>query len=59
VLTPVALHAYAFDCVTHHLFHPHGVNSLQAQQDEEIMREVTFDDSLQSTFLSCAGRALA
>ncbi|KAK3331960.1 cytochrome P450 [Cercophora scortea] len=44
----VYLHSYAFDCVTHHLFHPYGANSLQSKQDEEIMREVTFDDSLQN-----------
>ena len=42
------LHSYAFDCVTHHLFHPHGADSLLSSKDEEIMREVTFDDSLQS-----------
>ncbi|TPX10847.1 uncharacterized protein E0L32_008236 [Thyridium curvatum] len=44
----IALHAYAFDCVTHHLFHPYGVDSLQSEKDEEIMREVAFDDSLQN-----------
>ncbi|KAK3682632.1 cytochrome P450 [Podospora appendiculata] len=44
----VYLHSYAFDCVTHHLFHPYGANSLQNKPDEEIMREVTFDDSLQN-----------
>ncbi|KAL2271595.1 hypothetical protein VTJ83DRAFT_966 [Remersonia thermophila] len=45
----VCLHAYAFDCVTHHLFHPHGTDSLlQGGKDEAIMREVTFDDSLQN-----------
>lgn len=43
-----ALHAYAFDCVTHHLFHPHGASSLQSESDSRIMREVTFDSSLQS-----------
>lgn len=42
------LHSYAFDCVTHHLFHPSGTNSLQNKQDEEVMREVTFDDSLKN-----------
>ncbi|KAK4106461.1 cytochrome P450 3A13 [Parathielavia hyrcaniae] len=42
----VRLHSYAFDCVTHHLFHPHGADSLLSSKDEEIMREVTFDDSL-------------
>ncbi|KAK4190043.1 putative sterigmatocystin biosynthesis P450 monooxygenase [Podospora australis] len=44
----ISLHSYAFDCVTHHLFHPHGSNSLLDKNDEEIMREVTFDDSLQN-----------
>ncbi|KAK0722862.1 cytochrome P450 3A13 [Lasiosphaeria miniovina] len=44
----VHLHSYAFDCVTHHLFHPYGTDSLQTEQDEAIMREVTFDDSLQN-----------
>lgn len=43
-----ALHSYAFDCITHHLFHPYGSNSLQMKSDEEIMKEVTFDSSLQS-----------
>ncbi|KAG7290626.1 hypothetical protein NEMBOFW57_000629 [Staphylotrichum longicolle] len=42
------LHSYAFDCVTHHLFHPHGTDSLLSSKDEEIMLEVTFDDSLQN-----------
>ncbi|KAK3322131.1 cytochrome P450 [Apodospora peruviana] len=44
----VCLHSYAFDCVTHHLFHPYGTDSLQNKQDEDMMREVTFDDSLQN-----------
>ncbi|KAL2256753.1 hypothetical protein VTK26DRAFT_1176 [Humicola hyalothermophila] len=44
----MTLHAYAFDCVTHHLFHPHGTNSLQNDKDADIMREVTLDDSLQN-----------
>ncbi|KAK3295892.1 cytochrome P450 [Chaetomium fimeti] len=44
----VRLHSYAFDCVTHHLFHPNGTDSLLNSKDEEIMREVTFDDSLQN-----------
>ncbi|KAL2181595.1 cytochrome P450 [Thermothelomyces heterothallicus CBS 202.75] len=44
----VRLHSYAFDCITHHLFHPNGTDSLLSSKDEEIMREVTFDDSLQN-----------
>ena len=34
--------------MTHHLFHPYGSNSLQVKHDENIMRQVAFDDSLQS-----------
>ncbi|EGO58069.1 hypothetical protein NEUTE1DRAFT_82239 [Neurospora tetrasperma FGSC 2508] len=48
----VSLHSYAYDCVTHHLFHPYGTDSLRNKQDEEIMREITFDDSLQNRQLS-------
>ncbi|ROV99147.1 hypothetical protein VMCG_06643 [Cytospora schulzeri] len=44
----ITLHSYAFDCASHHLFHPFGANSLQKQEDEDIMREVTFDSSLQN-----------
>ncbi|KJR83259.1 uncharacterized protein SPSK_04125 [Sporothrix schenckii 1099-18] len=47
-----ALHAYAFDCVTHHLFHPYGSDSLRKESDAEIMREVTFDDSIQNRLVS-------
>ncbi|KAH8897597.1 benzoate 4-monooxygenase cytochrome p450 [Thozetella sp. PMI_491] len=42
----IYLHCYAFDGVTHHLFHPHGSNSINEVSDEEIMREVSFDNSL-------------
>ncbi|KAI0841668.1 cytochrome P450 3A13 [Hypoxylon sp. FL0890] len=44
----ISLHNYAFDCVTHHLFHPYGSDSLRDTRDEEIMKQVTFDDSLQN-----------
>ncbi|KAK7742134.1 hypothetical protein SLS53_004720 [Cytospora paraplurivora] len=47
----IALHAYAFDCVSHHLFHPSGTDSLRTKHDEDIMKEVTFDSSLQSRLL--------
>lgn len=46
------LHSYAFDCVSHHLFHPYGTDSLREKSDEAIMREVAFDDSLQSKPIS-------
>ncbi|CAK7215187.1 hypothetical protein SCUCBS95973_002396 [Sporothrix curviconia] len=44
--TYIALHSYAFDGVTHHLFHPFGSNALQDARDEAVMREVSFDNSL-------------
>ncbi|KAI0460444.1 cytochrome P450 3A13 [Xylaria acuta] len=44
----VRLHDYAFDGVTHHLFHPYGSDSLRNPQDEDIMKQVAFDDSLQN-----------
>lgn len=43
-----ALHAYAFDCASHHIFHPLGADSLRRQRDEDIMLEVTTDSSLQN-----------
>ncbi|KAI0911540.1 cytochrome P450 3A13 [Ustulina deusta] len=47
----VDLHDYAFDGVTHQLFHPHGSDSLRNPQDEEIMKQVAFDDSLQNRLI--------
>ncbi|ORY69984.1 cytochrome P450 [Pseudomassariella vexata] len=47
----ICLHDYAFDCITHHLFHPYGSDSLLKQGDEEIMKEVTFDESLKNRLL--------
>lgn len=44
----VALHSYACDCVTHHLFHPYGTNCLENKDDEDMMHQVASDDSLQS-----------
>ncbi|KAK3357358.1 cytochrome P450 [Lasiosphaeria hispida] len=54
----IYLHSYAFDCVTHHLFHPYGADSLRDIKDEEIMREVTFDDSLQNRLVGYYSPAL-
>ncbi|KAI2636346.1 cytochrome P450 3A13 [Hypomontagnella submonticulosa] len=54
----ICLHDYAFDCVTHHLFHPYGSNSLQNPNDEEIMKQVTFDDSLQNRLVQYYNPAL-
>ncbi|RYC63256.1 hypothetical protein CHU98_g2955 [Xylaria longipes] len=44
----IGLHDYAFDGVTHQLFHPYGSDSLRNPQDEDIMKQVAFDDSLQN-----------
>lgn len=46
-----ALHAYAFDCASHHIFHPLGADSLRDPHDEEIMLEVTTDSSLQNRLI--------
>ncbi|KAI0024972.1 cytochrome P450 3A13 [Xylariomycetidae sp. FL0641] len=54
----VRLHDYAFDCVTHHLFHPHGSDSLRNLKDEEVMKQVTFDDSLQNRLVQYYNPAL-
>lgn len=48
----IFLHCYAFDSVTHHLFHPFGSNSINDVQHENIMREVSFDNSLVRKSLS-------
>ncbi|OAA58802.1 Cytochrome P450 [Cordyceps fumosorosea ARSEF 2679] len=48
VLTGLALHAYACDCITHHLFHPRGTDCLENENDENMMHQVASDDSLQS-----------
>ncbi|KAI0476723.1 cytochrome P450 3A13 [Xylaria cf. heliscus] len=44
----VRLHDYAFDGVTHQLFHPYGSDSLRNPQHEDIMKQVAYDDSLQN-----------
>lgn len=44
------LHAYACDCVTHHLFHPRGTDCLRNPDDELMMHQIASDDSLQSLF---------
>ncbi|KAI1426004.1 cytochrome P450 3A13 [Xylaria sp. FL1777] len=47
----IYLHDYAFDGVTHQLFHPYGSDSLRNAQDEDIMKQVAFDDSLQNRLI--------
>jgi hypothetical protein len=44
------LHCYAFDCVTHHLFHPHGSDSILNAEDEKTLHETVFDNSLVSKY---------
>lgn len=47
----MTLHAYACDCVTHHLFHPYGTNCLENPADETMMHQVAADDSLQNRLI--------
>lgn len=44
----VLLHCYALDCVTHFMFSPGGLKSLNIQKDFDIMQELTYHQSLQS-----------
>lgn len=53
-----ALHSYAFDCASHHIFHPLGADSLRDGRDEEIMLEVTTDSSLQNRLVRYYSPAL-
>ncbi|UNI21541.1 hypothetical protein JDV02_007521 [Purpureocillium takamizusanense] len=48
----VALHAYACDCITHHLFHPNGSDCIGKKEDEAMMHQVAADDSLQNRLIS-------
>ncbi|KAM3563281.1 hypothetical protein MY1884_001326 [Beauveria asiatica] len=48
----MSLHAYACDCVTHHLFHPRGTDCLENENDENMMHQVASDDSLQNRLIS-------
>ncbi|KAL6832135.1 cytochrome P450 [Trichoderma camerunense] len=48
----MALHAYACDCITHHLFHPYGTDCITKKEDEEMMHQVAADDSLQNRLIS-------
>ncbi|KAJ6082696.1 hypothetical protein N7499_007570 [Penicillium canescens] len=45
------LHCYALDCVTHFMFSPGGLKSLNDPQDYEIMHELTYHQSLQKNLL--------
>ncbi|PKS12672.1 hypothetical protein jhhlp_000880 [Lomentospora prolificans] len=47
----LGLHAYACDCVTHHLFHPYGTDCLKDRADAEMMHQVASDDSLQNRLI--------
>ncbi|KAJ5678396.1 uncharacterized protein N7477_004029 [Penicillium maclennaniae] len=47
----VLLHCYALDCVTHFMFSPGGLKSLDIQKDFDIMQELTYHQSLQKNLL--------
>lgn len=44
----VLLHCYALDCVTHFMFSPGGLRSLNTAEDFALMEELTYHHSLQS-----------
>ncbi|KAK5795877.1 hypothetical protein VI817_005162 [Penicillium citrinum] len=48
----VLLHCYAVDCVTHFMFSPGGLKSLNIKKDFEIMQELTYHQSLQKSLLA-------
>ncbi|KAJ5503568.1 Cytochrome P450 [Penicillium fimorum] len=45
------LHCYALDCVTHFMFSPGGLRSLNIAEDFDIMHELTYHQSLQKNLL--------
>ncbi|KAG0153318.1 Cytochrome P450 [Penicillium digitatum] len=45
------LHCYALDCVTHFMFSPGGLRSLEVAKDFDIMHELTYHQSLQKNLL--------
>ena len=49
--TQVWLHCYALDGVTNFMFSPGGLQSLDSENDFEIMEELTYHQSLQSSFV--------
>ncbi|CAG8126418.1 unnamed protein product [Penicillium salamii] len=53
------LHCYALDCVTHFMFSPGGLKSLDNAKDFEIMHELTYHQSLQKNLLEYYLPALA
>ncbi|KAJ5341515.1 Cytochrome P450 [Penicillium brevicompactum] len=53
------LHCYALDCVTHFMFSPGGLKSLDTAKDFEIMHELTYHQSLQKNLLEYYLPALA
>ncbi|CAG7925033.1 unnamed protein product [Penicillium olsonii] len=53
------LHCYALDCVTHFMFSPGGLKSLDNAKDYEIMHELTYHQSLQKNLLEYYLPALA
>jgi len=47
----IYLHCYAIDCITHHLFDPHGMHSLTKASDLETVKALTYHDSIKSYYL--------
>ncbi|KAI0363960.1 cytochrome P450 [Pilatotrama ljubarskyi] len=44
------LHCFALDCITAHLFHPHGLHSFTDARDYEMMEELTYPTILKQQY---------
>ncbi|GBE85445.1 cytochrome P450 [Sparassis latifolia] len=48
----VYLHCYALDCITHHVFDPHGLHSLTSPSDVVAMKELSYYDALKTSYFN-------
>ncbi|OSX57143.1 hypothetical protein POSPLADRAFT_1186057 [Postia placenta MAD-698-R-SB12] len=47
----IYLHCYAIDCITYHLFDPHGLNSLADASDLMKVKELSHHDNLKDSYM--------
>jgi hypothetical protein len=47
------LHCFALDGAAHFLFHPFGTHSLSNPKDFQLMKEMSYQDSLKSKHIAC------
>ncbi|PCH40542.1 cytochrome P450 [Wolfiporia cocos MD-104 SS10] len=46
----IYLHCYALDCITYHLYDPHGIRSLTEAPDLMKVKELLYHDNLQDSY---------